>query len=59
MNKKFSEDDFEKDESHVDGTNQKKPMLMFDLMEEIKQQIPPKMVEGEASSDDHDEAEDL
>ena len=39
--------------------NQKKSILMFDLMEEIKQIPPPKQIEPEASSDDHDDAEDL
>ena len=36
------------------------PLLMFDMLEEIKQQSPPKGgADPEASSDDHDDAEDL
>ena len=58
MSKKFNDEDFEKDESNLDGVN-KKPMLMLDLMEEIKQLPPPPKNIEEASSDDHDDAEYL
>ena len=38
---------------------QKKSMLMFELIEEIKQMPVKNIQEGEISSDDHDDEEDL